>query len=253
MHASRFPAQISSSPSSSASSPRSPGLRRAALALAVVALATPWLAQAQSTQGPVPVRVGVVGPFTGPSADFGVPMLNGIKLAVDEINAVGGYLGRPLELIVKDDMADPARGRQAAQELLSEKVSAVLGFCNTGVALKALDLFQQSKTPLIVPCATGTAVTSTYPAPESYIFRVQGRDALQAPLMVDEIIKRGWDKVAIFADTTGYGEGGYKDVVDALAAKNLKPVHVSRFPLGVKDLTAELTAARNAGANVIYS
>ena len=37
-------------------------------------------------------------------------MLNGIKLAVDEINAVGGYLGRPLELVVKDDMADPARG-----------------------------------------------------------------------------------------------------------------------------------------------
>ena len=90
MHASRFPAQISSSPSSSASSPRSPGLRRAALARAVVALAAPWLAQAQGTQGPVPVRVGVVGPFTGPSADFGVPMLNGIKLAVDEINAVGG-------------------------------------------------------------------------------------------------------------------------------------------------------------------
>ena len=140
MHASRFPALISSSPASSASSSRSPGLRRAALALAVVALATPWLAQAQSTQGPV--RVGVVGPFTGPSADFGVPMLNGIKLAVDEINAVGGYMGRPMELVVKDDMADPARGRQAAQELLSEKVSAVLGFCNTGVALKALDLFQ---------------------------------------------------------------------------------------------------------------
>ena len=228
-------------------------LRRAALVVAGAALAlgsAPW-AQAQGSH--VPVRIGVIGPFTGASADFGVPMLNGIKLAVEEINAVGGYMGRPMELVVKDDMADPARGRQAAQELLSEKVSAVLGFCNTGVALKALDLFQQAKTPLIVPCATGTAITSTYPAPESYIFRVQGRDALQAPMMVDEVVKRGWDKVAIFADTTGYGEGGYKDVVDALAAKNLKPVHVARFPLGVKDLSAELSAARNAGANVIYS
>ena len=230
-------------------------LWRVALVAAGAAFAlgsAPW-AQAQGSH--VPVRIGVIGPFTGASADFGVPMLNGIKLAVDEINAVGGYLGRPLELIVKDDMADPARGRQAAQELLSEKVSAVLGFCNTGVALKALDLFQQSKTPLIVPCATGTAVTSTYPAPESYIFRVQGRDALQAPLMVDEIIKRGWDKVAIFADTTGYGEGGYKDVVDALAAKNLKPVHVSRFPLGVKDLSAELAEnfGMQPGTGVIIS
>ena len=200
-----------------------------------------------------PVRIGVVGPFTGPSADFGVPMLNGIKLAVDEINAVGGYLGRPLELVVKDDAADPDQGRKVSQELLKEKVVAAIGFCNTGVAMKAIDLFQDTKTPLIVPCATGTAVTAKYPAPESYIFRVTGRDALQAPFMVEDIVKRGWDKVAVFADTTGHGEGGYNDVVAALAAKNLKPVHVSRFALGVKDLSAELAAARTAGAEVIYS
>ena len=208
------------------------------------------LAQAAS---PAPVRIGVVGPFTGPSADFGMPMLNGIRLAVEEINAVGGYLGRPLELVVRDDTANPDQGRKVSQELLDEKVVATIGFCNTGVALKSIDLFQDAKSPLIVPCATGTAVTAKYPAPDSYIFRVQGRDAIQAPFLVDDIVKRGWDKVAIFADTTGYGDGGHNDVVAALAAKKLKPVHVARFALGVKDLTAELTAARNAGANVILS
>ena len=91
--------------------------------------------------GNAPARIGVVGPFTGPSADFGVPMLNGIKLAVDEINAVGGYLGRPLELVIKDDAANPDQGRKVSQELLSEKVVAAIGFCNTGVAMKAIDLF----------------------------------------------------------------------------------------------------------------
>ena len=222
----------------------------ALLALALLATALPANAQ---TGAMAPVRIGVVGPFTGASADFGVPMLNGIKLAVDEINAVGGYLGRPLELVVKDDTANPDEGRKVSQDLLKEKVVATIGFCNTGVAMKAIDLFQDAKAPLIVPCATGTAVTAKYPAPESYIFRVTGRDALQAPFMVEDIVRRGWDKVAVFADTTGYGEGGYNDVVAALAAKNLKPVHVSRFALGVKDLSAELTAARNAGANVIYS
>jgi branched-chain amino acid transport system substrate-binding protein len=50
-----------------------------------------------------PLRVGLIGPFTGPSADFGVPMLNGARLAVDEINAAGGFMGRLLELVVKDD------------------------------------------------------------------------------------------------------------------------------------------------------
>lgn len=213
-------------------------------------IATPAQAQIGST---APVRIGVVGPFTGPSADFGVPMLNGIQLAVDEINAVGGYLGRPLQLVIKDDTANPDQGRKVSQELMAEKVVATLGFCNTGVALKALDVFQEAKSPLIVPCSTGTAITSTYPAPDSYIFRVQARDAIQAPFMVDDVLKRGWDKVAIFADSTGYGEGGFKDVLAALEAKNIKPVHVARFPLGVKDLSAELTAARNAGANVIFS
>lgn len=232
-----------------------PALRRLTAVFAVwaaCALAPAAFAQT-AVPAAVPLRVGVVGPFTGASADFGVPMLNGIKLAVDEINAVGGYLGRPLELVIKDDAANPDQGRKVAQELLDEKVLATLGFCNTGVAVKAIDLFQQAQSPLIVPCSSGTAVTSTYPAPESYIFRVQARDSLQAPFMVEDMVKRGWDKVAIFADKTGYGEGGYNDAVAALKEKNLQPVYVSRFELGVKDLTSELAAARAAGANVIYS
>jgi branched-chain amino acid transport system substrate-binding protein len=220
--------------------------------LAVGAALVCMPAQAQSASA-APVRVGVIGPFTGPSADFGVPMLNGIQLAVDEINAVGGYLGRPLQLVIKDDKGDPEQGRKASEELLADKVVAALGFCNTGVAMKSIDLYQQAQTPLIVPCSTGTAVTAKFPAPESYIFRVQARDAIQAPFMVDDILKRGWDKVAIFADTTGYGEGGVNDVVAALAARKVKPVYVARFALGVKDLSNELTAARDAGANVIFS
>ncbi|MFC7434182.1 ABC transporter substrate-binding protein [Hydrogenophaga bisanensis] len=200
-----------------------------------------------------PVKIGVIGPFTGPSSDFGQPMLHGIQLAVDEINAVGGYLGRPLSLVVKDDQGNPDQGLKGAQELMQEGVIATIGFCNTGVAMKALDVFQNAKSPLIVPCATGTPITAKYPPAESFIFRTSARDAIQAPFVVDDLVKRGWTKVAIFADSTGYGEAGLKDVEAALAARKLKPVHVARFDLGVKDLTEPLKAAREAGANVIFS
>jgi branched-chain amino acid transport system substrate-binding protein len=199
------------------------------------------------------LRIGVIGPFTGPSADFGIPMLSGIQLAVDEINAVGGYLGRPLELVTKDDKANPDEGLAQSQALVAEKVHAVLGFCNTGVAAKSIDALQAAKLPLIIPCSTGTPLTSKFPAPESYIFRTAARDAIQAPFVVDDIVKRGWRKVAIFADTSGYGEAGLKDVENALAAKNLKAVHVARFATGVKDLSAELRAAKDAGAEVVFS
>jgi branched-chain amino acid transport system substrate-binding protein len=198
-------------------------------------------------------KIGVIGPFTGASADFGIPMQQGIQLAIDEINAVGGYLGRKIELVVKDDKANPDEGLKQSQALVAEKVSVVIGFCNTGVALKSLEVFQNAQLPLIVPCSTGSALTAKYPAAQSYIFRSSARDAIQAPFVVEDIVKRGWNKVAIFADKSGYGEGGLQDVIKALAAKNLQPTHVARFDLGVKDLSEEMKAARAAGANVVLS
>ncbi|MBK7501871.1 MAG: ABC transporter substrate-binding protein [Polaromonas sp.] len=205
------------------------------------------------TEPPKTLKIGVIGPFTGASADFGVPMFNGIQLAVDEINAVGGYLGRKLEIVRKDDQANPDVGLALSKELVAEKVAATIGFCNTGVAAKSIEVFQTSKLPLIVPCSTGSPLTAKYPAPESYIFRTSAKDAIQAPFVVDDILKRGWSKVAIFADTSGYGLAGLADVEKALAAKNLKPVYVAKFALGVKDLSNELKEARAAGANVIFS
>jgi branched-chain amino acid transport system substrate-binding protein len=198
-------------------------------------------------------KIGIIGPFTGPSADFGIPMLNGIQLAIDEINAVGGYLGKPLELVIKDDKANPDEGLKQSQVLVAEKVNAVLGFCNTGVAAKSLDVFQTAQLPLIIPCSTGSPLTAKYPAPQSYIFRTSARDAIQAPFVVEDIVKRGWNKIAIFADKSGYGEAGLQDVLKALEAKKIKPVHIVRFDVGVKDLSNEMKEAKAAGAEVIFS
>ncbi|MBI3102479.1 MAG: ABC transporter substrate-binding protein [Burkholderiales bacterium] len=220
----------------------------AALGVLAVLAAPAASAQAQAT-----VKVGVIGPFTGPSSDFGVPLRQGIELAIAEINTAGGYLGRPMELVVRDDKGDPDTGLKASQDLAKQGVVATIGFCNTGVAAKSLEVYQSAQLPLIIPCATGTPLTAKYPPAQSYIFRTSARDSIQAPFVVEDIVKRGWNRVAIFADTTGYGEAGLKDVQEALAARKLQAVHVTRFPLGVTDLRKDLQAAREAGANVIFS
>ena len=214
---------------------------RALRGLLALCAALPLLAAAQPATS---VKLGVIGPFTGASSDFGTPLLQGIKLAVDEINAVGGYLGRPLELVIRDDQGTPDVGLKGAQDLVAQGVLGTIGFCNTGVAEKSLAVFQNAKVPLIIPCATGTPLTAKYPPAESYIFRNSARDAIQAPFVVNDLVKRGWTKVAIFADTTGYGEAGLKDVEAALAAHQLRPVNITRFPLGVTDLKDELKTAR---------
>ena len=199
------------------------------------------------------LKIGVIGPFTGPSSDFGLPMLNGIQMAVDEINAGGGYLGRKIQIDQKDDQANPDVGLKMAQALIADKVVATIGFCNTGVALKAVSVFQDNRVPLIVPCATGTPVTAKYPAATSYIFRTSPRDSIQAPFVIDDLVKRKLTHVAVFADSTGYGTAGLKDLEAALAARKLKPVYVSRFALGVTDLSEDMKAAKAAGADAIFS
>ncbi|MDO5691175.1 MAG: ABC transporter substrate-binding protein [Pseudomonadota bacterium] len=218
-----------------------------------------WSGAAQA-QAPAPsgaqqtIRIGVVAPLTGGSADFGVPMLNGIQMAIDEVNSVGGYVGRRFELVVKDDKGSVDEAVAVTKELLEkDKVVAALGFCNTGNAMKAIELFQAAKVPLIVPCATGPGITAQYPPAESYIFRTSMNDAIQLPFLVKDLIKRGLTKVAIFADDTGFGEAGYQEARKVLAANKLQPVSVARFPLGTKDMKAQLTQARAAGANTVMT
>ena len=168
--------------------------RIAAALVAALTLSLPARAQAVLVTGAQgapanTLKIGVIGPFTGGSADFGVPMLNGILQAVDEINAVGGYLGRKIEIVRKDDQANPDTGLKLSQELVAEKVVATIGFCNTGVAAKSLEVYQTSKLPLIIPCATGKPLTAKYPAADSYIFRTSPSDAIQAPFVVEDIVK----------------------------------------------------------------
>jgi branched-chain amino acid transport system substrate-binding protein len=223
------------------------------------ALLTPMLAMAQpaaatnTTPSARDIKIGLIGPFTGGSSDFGIPMRNGVMLAIDEINALGGYAGRKLDVVMADDLSTPDGARQATEAMLKQGVIAAIGFCNTGNVLKSADLFQKAQVPLIVPCAAGTPVTAIYPAKESYIFRNAARDSLQVPFVVDDAVRRGWSRIALFADTTPYGDGGVKDFLAAMEKHKLKPVYTKRFGLGVKDLTDAMREAKAAGAEAIFA
>lgn len=226
--------------------------RRALTALAFALVAGVPLAALAQTTPAAPVRVGIIFPLTGGSSDMGQSALTGAQVAVDELNQVGGYLGRPIELVIRDDQADPETGLRHAQDLVQkEKVVAVVGFCNTGVAAKALDTFQNAKVPLIVPCATGTVLTAKYPPAQSFLFRTSAADHFQTQFLAEEIAKRGLTKVALLIDNTGYGDAGLKDLQAALEKVRLKPVAVVRFKLGVKTLDDEIRELRNSGADCL--
>ena len=223
-----------------------------ALANVAIGFALALCAVASQAQ---PIRVGLIGPFSGGSSDFGNSTRFGAELAVKEINEVGGYLGRPFELVVRDDEAKPDVGLKVSQDLvLKQKVDFTIGFCNTGVAMKSLPVFQENKHVLMVACSQGTALTTKYKAADSYIFRIAPPDLLNAQFLIAEIVdRRKLKRVAIFADRTGYGEGGLNDLRAELAKRGLEPVYVARFPLGVKSLVQEMQAAKAADADAIVA
>jgi branched-chain amino acid transport system substrate-binding protein len=226
-------------------------LRRRAGLLAALCLGLVH-AVPQAQINTTPVRIGLIFPLTGGSSDMGNSALVGAQVAVQEINQVGGYLGRPIELVVRDDEANNDVGLKHAQDLvLKEKVVATIGFCNTGVAMKALDVFQENKHPLFVTCATGSAITAKYPAAQSFIFRTSAPDQHQTQFLVDEIVKRGLTKVALLVDSTGYGDAGLKDLEAALGRAGLKPQAVVRFKVGVKSLEDEIRQLRDSGADAL--
>ncbi len=205
-----------------------------------------------------PIKIGVAGPFTGGSAPMGVSMRDGVKLAVTEINAKGGVMGRQFVMIERDDEAKNERGVQIAQELINkEKVVATLGFINTGVALASQRFYQEAKIPVFNNVATGSLVTKQFIQPEfkeNYIFRNAAHDTIQSAMIVDEAItKRKFTKVAILADSTNYGQLGMADLVKALEKKNVKAVAIEKFNVKDVDMTSQLLKAKEAGAQAVLT
>lgn len=205
-----------------------------------------------------PIRIGVSGPFSGPSSPMGLSMRAGIRIAAAEINAGGGLLGRRVELIERDDEASNELGAQIVRDFVHrERVVAGLGVVNTGVALASQRHYQTARIPVITSVATGTLITRQFQPPEfaeNYVFRVSANDTLQAEVIVEEAVgQRGLTRLAILHDATNYGVLGSADLVAALRLRGIEPVAIERFQLRQTDMRAPLERAREAGAQAVLT
>ena len=120
------------------------------------------------------LRIGVSGPFSGGSSPMGESMRNGIRIATEEINAIGGINGKKLELIEFDHQSNNELGKKIAQDLTRQKVVATIGIVNTGVGLASIDVYQQAKIPLLIAVSTGTILTRKYAPPAAWRITFSG-------------------------------------------------------------------------------
>ncbi|AKQ53620.1 ABC transporter substrate-binding protein [Bordetella hinzii] len=188
------------------------------------------------------------------SADFGISALAGARQAADELNAAGGVLGKKVVIVSRDDVGAPPKAIQNANELVNnENVAAMLGGVNSGNMLAWLHIVQQRKIPTISPVATATDITGRYAkSPPNYVFRVSMRDRDQIALLAAYAARASkTGKIAIIADTTGYGQQGAKDALEILALHNIKPVANEKFGPKDTDMSSQLNKIKSAGADTL--
>jgi branched-chain amino acid transport system substrate-binding protein len=200
------------------------------------------------------LKIGFDTSLTGGTADLGEGHRKGFKLALKEYNAKGGYQGKKIQCIVLDDGTKPEAGLANTTRLVDqEKVLGLIAYTNTGIAVPGGKQLNDAGVPLIVPVATGTQITAQFTTPGSYVFHLSMADINQVKVMMSWLEKNNWTKPAIMHDVSGYGKLGATDITAALAAKNSKPVEDQTFQIGDTDMTAQLTKAKNAGADVIMT
>jgi ABC-type branched-chain amino acid transport systems, periplasmic component len=198
-----------------------------------------------------PIKIGEFASLTGKEATYGQAAHRGTLLAIEEANAAGGVLGRPLELITEDDQSKAGEAATIAKKLISrDKVVALLGEITSGRTLEAAPIAQNAKIPLISPGATAPAVT----ARGNYIFRVCFVDSFQGNVMAKfarESLKLS--RTAILSSASSAQSVGLAKIFrERFTALGGTIVLEQKYSEGDKDFRAQLTAIRAAGVEGIF-
>ncbi len=199
------------------------------------------------------IKIGLVTALSGQSARAGEAITRGLSVAIDEINAGGGILGRKLELVRRDDEATPAKGVIAARELLfREKVAVLFGGLDTPVSLAIVPIVNDQKIPFMGPWAAGTPITKNG-AKDNYVFRVSAVDEIvnKAMLQYSQKVFNAKNCGMILVNNP-WGESNEKGLHAALGAKGMKPAGVEKFEGNDIDVVPQLTRLKEAGADCLF-
>lgn len=197
------------------------------------------------------IKVGEYASLTGKEATFGTSSHEGTLLAVEEINAAGGVLGRKLELLTEDDQSKAGEPATVVNKLISrDDVVAILGEVASSRSLEAAPICQANHIPMVSPSSTNPKVTEV----GDYIFRVCFIDPFQGSVMANFAAKSlKAKKVAVFTDVkSDYSKGLAKFFKEGFTAAGGQIVAELDFNGGDKDFKAQLTAIKAADPDAVF-
>src|SRR4051794_17084279 len=147
------------------------------------------------------IKIGVNEPLTGPFAASGTYVVNGAKIAADEINAKGGVLGKKIELVIEDNKSNPTEAAAVAEKLITaDKVPVIMGAWGSSLTLAVMPKLMEYKVPMLVETSSSGKITTSG---NPYIFRISPPSAVEAggfPQNVDKLPIKKADLLGIKKD-----------------------------------------------------
>jgi branched-chain amino acid transport system substrate-binding protein len=199
------------------------------------------------------VKIGHVGPVSGPNSHLGKDNENGARMAIDELNAKGFTIdGKKvtLQLVAEDDGSDPKQGTAVAQKLVDAKVKGVIGHLNSGTSVPASKIYNDAGIPQISPATTATQYTKQrFPG----AFRVVANDAkLGGTLGKYAVNTLKAKNIAIIDDRTTYGQGVATEFAKGAKGPGVKIVGKEFTSATATDYTAILTSIRAKKPDLVF-
>ncbi len=197
------------------------------------------------------IKVGEYASLHGSEAAFGNSSHEGTVLAIEQINAAGGVLGKKINLISEDNQSKPGESATIVKKLITrDHVVAVLGEVASGRSLEAAPICQQSKIPMISPSSTNPKVTET----GDYIFRVCYTDPFQGKLLAEFAVQTlKAKKIALLSDVAApYSVGLAQYFREPFLAGGGQIVIEQKYSSHDKDFKAQLTAIKAANPEAIF-
>ena len=195
--------------------------------------------------------IAIVGPITGQYASFGAQMKNGGEMAVADINAAGGVLGKKLDLSTGDDACDPKQAVAVANQMTASGVKLVAGHYCSGSSIPASKVYAESDMVQISPASTNPTFTDGRAGDN--IYRVCGRDDQQGGVAGKYLASHlGDKKIAFVHDKTAYGKGLADETKKAMNEAGKQEELYEAITAGEKDYSALVSKLKQAGVDVVY-
>ncbi len=196
------------------------------------------------------ITIAVAGPMTGDNSAFGRQMRNGAEMAVADLNASGGLLGKKLVLDIEDDACDPKQARSVAEKIGSAGIPFVAGHYCSSASIPASEAYAENNVLQITPASTNPLFTERK---LWNVARVCGRDDQQGAVAGEYIAKNFKGKnIAILNDKSTYGKGLADETKKALNKAGVKEKMFEAYNAGDKDFNAIVSRLKAENIDLVY-